>query len=330
VRPGAGKENINLKILVVCHKDCHVPLNGAVCSAQAGAAKGHIAGMTFYDDCGDNISDKNGRYGELTVQYWAWKNLKADYFGFFHYRRYLSFQITNDKRQGTNKEIIKVPCFCRNFTNDFGLDESSLNDFIAGCDAVVPMPLPVKSVYAQYKRSFGHSARDLDFCLRYIKNNYPGYTEAAAEYMRSKRSYLWNCFVMKEELFSDYCEWLFPILDAFDGQKNYDDCSPYERRAVGFLAERLFGVYLTHLKKQIPDLKIKETQAVFIQRTKDKGQGTNKDIIAGDGACARPPLRPRTIKRKKPLYAKAADRLFPRGTRRREFLKALFRRRRRK
>ncbi|MDR0643885.1 MAG: DUF4422 domain-containing protein, partial [Treponema sp.] len=40
------------------------------------------------DDTGDNISEKRLSYCELTVQYWAWKNVEADYYGLCHYRRY--------------------------------------------------------------------------------------------------------------------------------------------------------------------------------------------------------------------------------------------------
>ena len=43
------------------------------------------------DNTGDNISAKRMSFNELTVQYWAWKNQKADYFGICHYRRFLAF-----------------------------------------------------------------------------------------------------------------------------------------------------------------------------------------------------------------------------------------------
>ena len=43
------------------------------------------------DDTGDNICEKNKSYCETTTQYWAWKNVEADYYGLCHYRRYFSF-----------------------------------------------------------------------------------------------------------------------------------------------------------------------------------------------------------------------------------------------
>ena len=84
-------KQMDIKILVCCHKaDQQVPHHPLLYPIQVGAALSHTHFADFiHDDSGDNISLKNARYCELTAQYWAWKNLNADYYGLFHYRRYL-------------------------------------------------------------------------------------------------------------------------------------------------------------------------------------------------------------------------------------------------
>ena len=55
------------------------------------------------DNTGDNISEKNKKYCELTTQYWAWKNVEADYYGFCHYRRFLIMKENNDKENKSER-----------------------------------------------------------------------------------------------------------------------------------------------------------------------------------------------------------------------------------
>ena len=82
----------NIKILISCHKQSMVPDSKIMLPIEVGAdlRKKHIEEI-LQDNQGENISSKNKMYCELTAQYWAWKNLDADYYGFFHYRRYLNF-----------------------------------------------------------------------------------------------------------------------------------------------------------------------------------------------------------------------------------------------
>ena len=81
-----------IRILVAAHKRTYAPENRLIRLVQAGTALAgeRLPGM-LHDDEGDHISRRNRTYCELTVQYYAWKNVQADYYGFFHYRRYMSF-----------------------------------------------------------------------------------------------------------------------------------------------------------------------------------------------------------------------------------------------
>lgn len=78
---------MDIKILVAAHKPYWMPDDDVYLPIQVGAAGKESLGWQR-DDEGDNISAKNPNYCELTALYWAWKNLKADYIGLCHYRRY--------------------------------------------------------------------------------------------------------------------------------------------------------------------------------------------------------------------------------------------------
>ena len=95
-----------IKILVACHKaDPNIRQDDIYMPIQVGKALHPELDLGFQcDNTGDNISEKNGSYCELTALYWAWKNLKdVDYIGLCHYRRY--FDLTEEK---LIKEIIAV------------------------------------------------------------------------------------------------------------------------------------------------------------------------------------------------------------------------------
>ena len=83
----------DIRIFIACHKPTYVPENSLFYPVQVGAAltNKRFEHMAYRDNEGEHISEKNPDYCELTAQYWAWKNMEADYYGFFHYRRYFSF-----------------------------------------------------------------------------------------------------------------------------------------------------------------------------------------------------------------------------------------------
>lgn len=118
---------------------------------RCGAVYDKREGITMLgDDTGDNISEKRGRFCELTVQYWAWKNVDADYYGLCHYRRYLSFseksmwQIGNPlfmKKLGTST-------ICKHSLNDV----EKMTQLVSSYDAIIADDFDLKNIRSRMTR----------------------------------------------------------------------------------------------------------------------------------------------------------------------------------
>lgn len=86
----------SVKIIVATHKKYQMPSDQMYIPIHVGAdgkkdAEGNDLDFGYIkDNTGDNISNLNPSFCELTGLYWAWKNLDADYIGLVHYRRHFS------------------------------------------------------------------------------------------------------------------------------------------------------------------------------------------------------------------------------------------------
>lgn len=270
----------DIKIFVTCNNFIpNIPDNNLFNVIQAGAAlaQERFSGVS-YDDLGDNISDQNREWCELTSQYYAWKNVKADYYGFFHYRRFLCF--ANDKYL---KEDGWGNVVCDELGDReldlFKLDEQSMRTLIENYDVIVPRKRNLRkcidreqrtnTVYSQYVQSENHHEKDLLHLIDAIKNIQPDYLEDAIEYLNGYEAYECNMFVMNNYYFHDYSSWLFSIL--FETKKHIEDdtYNAQENRAIAFLGERALGIYIHHLIK-MKKAKICELQKVFIKAPKQR------------------------------------------------------------
>lgn len=258
-----------IKIYVSCHKDSYVPNNNLLYPIQVGTSlNSKIPGMAYYDNTGDNISDKNKSYCELTAQYWAWKNDEADYYGFFHYRRYFSF---SDKKYETDTfGDIKVANNDDETLAEFNLNEESMKNIINQYDVIAPtlggFVEKQLSLYQQYEIATFQEIKDLQYALNVIKLKYPDMYPIAEKYIHSNKGYFCNMFIMKKDIFDKYCEWLFDILQDCENNLDFTNYSVEAYRVIGFLAERLCGIYLTYLKSK-PEVKFCELQKVFFEST---------------------------------------------------------------
>lgn len=77
------------------------------------------------------------------------------------------------------------------------------------------------------------------------------------------KSILSNIFIMKKELFEEYCEWLFTILFELEKIVDISRYDTYQSRLYGFISERLFNIWI--LKK---DIRLTKTDDINVEDIK--------------------------------------------------------------
>lgn len=231
-------------VYVTCHKNYYIPPFKFLTGLQVGKffSSDIFTGM-LNDNNKDNISYLNKSYCELTGQYWVWKNKKSDIVGFFHYRRYFNF-----KNQFLNKPYIIRKLPTAEQLNNMGYDEEHIGRIFSDYDIIVPIPEKIYiSVYEQYITSEYHKKKDIDLMINIVKKKYPHMIKAVDRYIYGDSAYYGNMYIMRWKLFDEYMQWLFSVLEEFDRFKDTTGYTKQELRVNGYLAERLFGVYLAYL-----------------------------------------------------------------------------------
>lgn len=259
----------SVKILVACHDDAvYVPNLNSLAPIQVGAAlsRERFSGM-LHDDQGDNISDKNAQYCELTALYWAWKNLKADeadYIGLFHYRRYMSFSSSAYPTNYFGDVLMRK--LDEETVEEINLSDEAIANAVDGYDVVTTVPgrfVGNPTMAEQWDESWQNNPEDMVLLRDIVQRQSPEMLPAFDDYMSSHEGYFCNMFIMKRDIFDDYCKWMFGILAEHEELANYSTYGVAQSRVSGYLAERLTGIYINHLKSQ--GAKVRELQRVFFE-----------------------------------------------------------------
>lgn len=240
----------DVRIFVSCHKEFQVaklpwlyPIH-----VGAGLTEQVIPGF-LRDDTGENISTLNRRYCELTGQYWVWKNVEAEYYGFFHYRRYLSPD-TRARRPYIIRTLPEAETLAR-------LELDRLPELVSQYDLTAPVGEDMHvSVREHYAAAPFHYRKDLELVEQIIRELYPAYVPTMERYLSGSVCYFGNIYVMARPVFEDYCQWLFTILAEFDRRADVTGYGTQALRVDGYLAERMFGVYYAHRKDELRTLEL--------------------------------------------------------------------------
>lgn len=218
---------MDIKIIVASHKKYWMPADDIYLPLHVG--KEGKADIGFIgDNTGDNISNKNANYCELTGLYWAWKNLPAEYIGLCHYRRY--FTRSNPRSCSKKKQVILTKAEWEELLNEH------------------PIIVPDKrKYYIETNRSHynhSHYAKDLDMTEKIIQEKYPQYSEAFSKVMERTWAHMFNMFVMRRDYFDEYCNWLFDVLQELEKRTDITDYDVVEARIYGYISELLLDVWL--------------------------------------------------------------------------------------
>ena len=195
-------------IIVATHKPYWVPDDPMYLPVQMGHAV-HPACGYIGDDTGDNISERNANFCELT--------------GLYSSRRKSRFA---DKKSRV-------------------ISHEELCSILATTNVVLPKERHyfIETNYTQYIHA--HHKQDLEVTRAIIARKCPEYLPAYDLYMSKTHGHHFNMFVMKKELLQHYCTWLFDILFELERELDMTGYTVNDRRVFGFVSERLLDAWLT-------------------------------------------------------------------------------------
>lgn len=260
------------RIFVSTHKPVDLFDSTVLQPVQVGCSmRNELFPWAWHDNDGENISDQNPMYCELTAQYWAWKNVDAEYYGFCHYRRYFNFSSNRYKENDWGETIESLPIGL-SAQKKYSLDDESIEAAIRDFDVVTT---EVKDLSAfpggndtpikQYAAAPKLRIDDLYRVFAIVEDMYPEYMPDVEAFANGHKSCFCNMFIMKKAIFQDYSHWLFSILERFVAEWDSSLHSKEGLRTPGHLAERLLNIYLMHAERVGAGWKRKEVQCVHFE-----------------------------------------------------------------
>ena len=240
----------NVKILIATHKQYFVPKDNIYLPIHVGADSNKNKTTFIDDNTGENISNKNPYFCELTGLYWAWKNLKNDYIGLVHYRRYFSIC----------KHIPKTPE--KKF--DVILNKEQVNNLLKDNDIILPKERKyyIENLYDHYKHTM--YVKPLDETGRIIQEKYPEYMNEFNKLHKRTSAHMFNMFIMKKDILDEYCKWLFDILFELENRMKGqgEEYDKIHSRFYGRISELLLDVWINTNCMKYAEVKVIDMEKI--------------------------------------------------------------------
>lgn len=199
-------------------------LPGYIIPMQAGAELTSKVVADLKDNTGENISDKNRNYCELTVTYHAWKHCRAAYKGICHYRRV------------------------------FDIDDMQMLNLLAvqhEWDVILPFPsIYYPDIAKEHTRYIKEG--DWEAMLQALSEVAPEYLTFYREAVRKGEKFFcnFNMLIARAAVFDDYCSFLFRVLQRTE-QLTKPKGPERADRFAGYLGENLTTLYFLKNREKL-------------------------------------------------------------------------------
>lgn len=237
----------NIKVIVATHKKYQMPKDQVYLPLQVGKEGKETLGYEE-DNKGDNISNKNSYFCELTGLYWAWKNLNVDYVGLVHYRRYF----TNARRL-PKTEAEKFECV---------LDKNDIEKILENTDIILPKKRKyyIENLYSHYEHTM--YIEPLDETRKIIEEKYPDYLDEFDKIHKRTSAHMFNMFIMKKDILDKYCAWLFDILFELEKRIDVTQYDAFHARFFGRVSELLLDIWINKNNLTYEEVKVMDMQNI--------------------------------------------------------------------
>ncbi len=215
------------------------------------------------DDTGNNISERNRNWCELTGIYWVWKNVRCDMVGICHYRRYF---VENEDflRREQIEQILE--------------DHQIIVSYSESTD--------YKDLKEHYSKL--HYWKDMELCRQVLIEKYTDYADSFDLCMNTNLFTEGNMMIASWPVFDEYCSWLFDILFEVEKRIDISGYDTFQARVMGYLSERLLRVWILYNRYKVYEAEVRhidpadrENQIKSVELKRSAVSLILKDLIAG-------------------------------------------------
>ena len=229
-----------MELYTITHKKYRYPTERIYIPIVAGSAEYsefNFPSNYLRDDVCDNISNMHDLYSEYTINYWIWKNSKADVVGINHYRRYFI--------RGNWLTYLRCILNSSKQINKFRINDNDINTiFNKGYNCIVPKKQWRVNRTMRQEFDEANSPELLDATETIIQKKYKKYTKDFERVFGSLENHQKCICIMSKPLFDEYSEWIFGIYSELI-EMGYTG----HNREFAFLGERLMNVWLEYNKR---------------------------------------------------------------------------------